>query len=197
MNVRLGGDKPGPYEKVDAMNGGKNEEYDTRKILEQMREEYWRGLSEAEVEEAKDLLQLVTVSLGGELFGIPAIQAKEILKTPELIRVPRTPSIVLGIFNLRGKITSVVDVRPILGLKQLEMGNRSRTVIVQAGPLTTGVVVENVREITQVPRGKIIPVARAIANKEYLTGQANLDGEIMVLLEMGKILSAKEFSTNA
>lgn len=179
------------------MNGSQNSEYDTRKILDQMREEYWRGLSEVEAQEAKDLLQLVTVSLGGELFGIPAIQAKEILKTPLLIRVPRTPSSVLGIFNLRGKITSVVDIRPVLGLKQPEMGNRSRTVIVQAGSLSTGVVVEDVREITQVPRETIIPVSKAIANKEYLSGQAELGGNVLVLLDMEKILGAREFSINA
>ena len=82
------------------MDWDRNNDYDTRQILEQMRQEYWRGLTEAEIEESMDQLQVVSVMLGEELFGIPAIEAKEILKTPQLVRVPRTPSAILGIFNL-------------------------------------------------------------------------------------------------
>jgi purine-binding chemotaxis protein CheW len=171
-----------------------NQEYDTRKILEQMREEYWRALSEAEAEEAKDLVQMVTIVLGDETFGIPALQAKEILKTPSLTRVPRTPPTVLGIFNLRGKITSVVDIRPVLGLKQQELDSRSRIVIIEVGSLSTGVIVEDVKEITQVPSGAIAQVARTIGRKEYLSGQIELEGKLIVLLNMEKILTAPDFT---
>ena len=175
------------------MKWDQNNEYDTRQILEQMRQEYWRGLTEAEVEESTDQLQVVSVVLGEELFGIPAIEAKEILKTPQLVRVPRTPPAVLGIFNLRGKITSVLDIRSVLGLKKAEMTERSRVVIIETGNLSTGVIVEEVREITQIPRETIIPVAKTIARKEYLTGQTEVDGAVMVLLDMEKILNSRDF----
>jgi len=175
------------------MNGNQNNEYDTRKILEQMREEYWHGLPEAEIEESKNQLQVVTVVLGNELFGMPALEAKEILKPPTLTRVPRTPSAVMGIFNLRGKITSVVDIRSVLELKKTDLTDKSRVVIVEVGAISTGVLVEEVREITQIPRENIIPVARTITRKEYLTGQTELDGVVLVLLDMEKILTARDF----
>ena len=178
------------------MSKDKTSEYDTRKILEQMREEYWQALVEPEAEEAKDVIQLVTIVLGDELFGIPAVQAKEILKTPSLTRVPRTPQAVHGIFNLRGKITSVVDIRPVLGLKQTEVDAKSRVVVIEAGSISTGVIVEDVREITMIPSAAIIPVARTIARKEYLTGQTELDGKVLVLLNIEKILAAPEFAVH-
>lgn len=167
--------------------------YDTKKILEQMKEEYWRGLAEVEAEEVGEQVQLVTVTLGDELYGISATEAKEIMKLPSLVEVPRTPPTVLGIFNLRGKITSVIDIRPVIGLKTVDIGESGRVVFVEAAGLSTGVIVEGVREIITISREKIVPVAKAISHSEYMVGQADLEGQVMVLLDIGKIISAPDF----
>lgn len=178
------------------MEQNRNNDYDTRQILEQMRQEYWRGLSEAETEESTDRIQVVCVVLGSELFGIPAVEAKEIIKTPQLVRVPRTPTAVLGIFNLRGKITSVVDIRSVLGLKKPDLSEKSRVVLVETAGLSSCVIVEEVREITFIPREAIVPVAKTIARKELLTGQSEIEGEMVVLLDMEKILNSSDFKVH-
>lgn len=184
-------------EGCEKMSENGQREYDTKAILEQMREEYWKGITEAEVEEAKDLVQLVTVVLGSELFGIRAEQTKEIIKMPNLVRVPKTPPSIMGIFNLRGKITSVVDIRHPLGLKMPPFDEHARVVVVETGGLSTGVAVEEVREIISVSAEKIMPVARMIADRDFMPGQIELEGEVIVLLDMEKILRAKDFQVNA
>ena len=81
--------------------------YDTRRILEQMKEDYWRSISEAEAEEVGERLQIITFVLGGELYAVETAFAKEIIKIPPMIKVPRTPPFLLGIMNLRGTIISL------------------------------------------------------------------------------------------
>lgn len=170
-----------------------NETYDTSAILEKMREEYWRGVTEVIAEEAEDQLPLLTYKLGGEAFGMPAIYAKEILKTPQVVRVPRTPKSVLGIINLRGRITPIIDVRSVLGLKMPELDQNARVIITEVGELYTGMVVEEVLGITQVPNENIIEVSAALAKKDYLDGQVLIDEKPLVILNMTKLLDSLDF----
>lgn len=179
------------------MNENGEREYDTNTILEQMREEYWKGITEAEVEETKNQIQLVLVVLGNELFGIKAKQTKEIIKMPLLLRVPKTPPTIMGIFNLRGKITPVVDIRHPLGLKKPPFEARARVVVVESGGISTGIAVEEVKEIISVSDEKIKPLAKIIGDREFMPGQVDVGGEILVLLDMDKILRTRDFQVNA
>jgi purine-binding chemotaxis protein CheW len=50
-------------------------------------------------------------------FGLPLAAVREVVVTPELFtRVPRAPAAVTGVINLRGRVVTVVDLRPVLGL---------------------------------------------------------------------------------
>ena len=50
-------------------------------------------------------------------YALPLAAVREVVVTPELFtRVPRAPSAVTGVINLRGRVVTVVDLRPILGL---------------------------------------------------------------------------------
>ena len=175
------------------MTENHNDAYDTRAILDRMREEYWRGITEEIDEEAQDQLSLLSFLLGSETFAMPAIYGKEILKIPPVVRVPRTPPTVLGIINLRGIITPIVDVRPVLGVKAGEVGEVGRVVITEVGELYTGILVEEVLGITQAPRKEIVPVSTTIAKKDYLEGQVLVDDRPMVVLNVEKLLNAPDF----
>jgi len=54
--------------------------------------------------EENEILQLVGFVVGEEEFAIPILTIQEIIKPIEYTRVPRTPSFVLGVFNLRGTV---------------------------------------------------------------------------------------------
>jgi len=175
------------------MNDNRDESYDTRAILEKMREEYWQGVTEEVVEEAEDQITLLTFLLGGEAFGMPAVYAKEILKIPQVIRVPRTPPSVLGIINLRGRITPIIDVRSVLGVKLYEISEGGRVIITEVEDLYTGIVVEEVLGITQIPNEEVSSVSSAIAKKDYLDGQVVIEEKPLVLINMEKMLRAPDF----
>ena len=170
-----------------------NDSYDTRAILERMREEYWKGVTEVIVEESEDQIPLLTFILGTETFGMRAELAKEILKVPSVVRVPRTPPTVLGIINLRGKITPIIDIRPVLGLKSVAVEQAGRVIITELGNLSTGILVEEVLGITQVPREEIAAVATSIAKKDLFEGQVVIEERPLVIINMEKLLNLPDF----
>lgn len=52
-----------------------------------------------------------------ERFALPLAAVREVVVTPELFtRVPRAPPAVTGVINLRGRVVTVVDLRPVLGM---------------------------------------------------------------------------------
>jgi purine-binding chemotaxis protein CheW len=55
----------------------------------------------------------------GSRFALPLGAVREVVVTPEVFtRVPRAPSAVTGVINLRGRVVTVVDLRPVLGFAE-------------------------------------------------------------------------------
>lgn len=88
-----------------------------------------------------------TLGTGSHAVATSGIQ--EVISTPRITRVPKTPPVIAGIANLRGKIVPVLDARPALG-----MNPDTRTeycVIFQDGRDALGLLVERVEEIFAAP----------------------------------------------
>lgn len=176
--------------------------YDTQKILEQMKEEYWKGLNEGGEEAQEAQVQLVTFWLAGEFYAVDALFCKSIIKAPPIVKVPQVPAHVLGVINLRGRITSVVDLRRLFGLPENPLTERARLLVVELGELSTALVTEQVMEITLRPAAALQPPApgstqmRAEFVKGYFQETAPASAEskptLMIYLDLEKILHSKE-----
>ena len=180
--------------------------YDTQKILEQMKEEYWRGLSEAEADTQEAQLQLVTFWLGDEFYAVDAPLCKSIIKVPNIVRVPQVPEHVLGVVNLRGRITSVVDLRRLFQLKLNPLSELARLIVVEAGEVSTALVTERVVEITNRPEaGLQAPMTgstqvRAEFVKGYYEEEAEVEGQakkvLLIYLDLEKVLNSRELTVD-
>ena len=66
-----------------------------------------------------DSLRYVVFLVEGERYALPLAAVREVVVAPELVsRVPRAPSAVTGVINLRGRVVTVVDMGPLLGFAQ-------------------------------------------------------------------------------
>ncbi len=68
--------------------------------------------------QAKDLFVVFQIKGGSYAIGSPLV--REILPAPKVIPIPQTPPAIRGIFNLRGKIFKLIDLRIKLGLPPLQ-----------------------------------------------------------------------------
>jgi purine-binding chemotaxis protein CheW len=140
--------------------------------------------------------QVVIFRLDKEEFGAPIASVQEIVRVPEeLVRVPKAPSFVEGVINLRGTVLPVIDLRLRLGLKQVERTDRQRIMVFLISDVRTGFIVDQVAEVLKIPKSAIEP-APQLSNEQslLLSRMANLEKQkrMVQLLDPPHLMRKKE-----
>ena len=127
--------------------------------------------------------QVVVFRLDKEEFGAPIASVQEIVRVPEeLVRVPKAPSFVEGVINLRGTVLPVIDLRLRLGLKQVERTDRQRIMVFLISNVRTGFIVDQVAEVLENSQGchragaAIVQRAEPAVEPHGQSGKAEADG---------------------
>ena len=142
-----------------------------------------------------EVLQWVTFQLDRETYGINVMQVQEVLRYTEIAPVPGAPDYVLGIINLRGNVVTVIDTRSRFGLQPAEVSENSRIVIIEAEKQVIGILVDSVAEVVYL-RASEIDVAPSVGTEEsakFIQGVSNRDGELLILVDLNKLLSDEEW----
>ena len=146
------------------------------------------------ISEATGTSQIVSFRLAEETFGVEITKVREIILMCEITRVPQTPHYVKGLINLRSTVIPVIDLRALFGLPEAEQSADSRIMVLQVGNKTVGIVVDGVDEVLRISQDQISPPPPTIASlgNEYLNGLVKLEGQLLILLDIDKILGQEE-----
>ena len=162
--------------------------------------------------------QLVVFNLSNEDYGVDIANVEGIVKMQAITNVPRAPSFVEGIINLRGEVLPVIDLRKRLGLPQGKTNKDTRIVNVEVDGTKIGMVVDAVSEVLRVPEEDIEPpspivttihstfitgiakvavakgvdVAKGVAVAKGADNGADDSGRLVILLDLAKVLSKEE-----
>jgi purine-binding chemotaxis protein CheW len=140
--------------------------------------------------------QVVIFRLDKEEFGAPIASVQEIVRVPEeLIRVPKAPSFVEGVINLRGSVLPVIDLRLRLGLKQVERTDRQRIMVFLISDVRTGFIVDQVAEVLKIPKAAIEPAPQLSKDQSRLLSRmANLEKQkrMIQLIDPPHLMEHKE-----
>jgi len=140
--------------------------------------------------------QFVTFMAGDEVFAADMSPVKEIIRVPEVVRVPMAPAALEGLANLRGKVLPIISLRRLFGFPEAVNDDSTRALVIDVGqPL--GFVVDRVASVVGVDAGKIEDVGsiRATVNTEVLSGLLkDVGGHAMIMvLDFAKLIE-REFS---
>lgn len=138
--------------------------------------------------------QVVRFMLGKESFGVDIGRVQEIVAVPEITKVPDTPDFLEGIINLRGKIVSVVDLRKKFKLNGSDRNKKNRILVTEMDGKVAGLIVDEVSEVLKLNPDNIEPPPEMVnsVGVEYITGIGKLEDKIILLLDLGRVLSAGE-----
>lgn len=140
---------------------------------------------------ASDISQFVTFLVGKEVFAVEMAPVQEIIRVPDVLRVPLAPAIIEGLANLRGKVLPIISLRRIFNFPEQEHDESTRAVVVDMGqPL--GFVVDRVASVVGVEAGKIEDIGsiRSTVDTSLLSGLIkDVNGHAMIMvLDFQKII---------
>ncbi len=151
----------------------------------------------AAVEAIEAAKKFVAFKLGAEEFGADVVQIREISRLVDITRVPRAPSFVDGVINLRGRITPIVNLRKRFGFEPKEPGPDTRLVIAELEGHPIGIIVDEVTDVLGIPAKNIDQTPELVTtkvSKEYLKGVGKVgEKRLIILLDLKKMLPEKEF----
>jgi purine-binding chemotaxis protein CheW len=136
-------------------------------------------------------MQLVVFRLGNEEFGADISQVREIIRAGEITSIPQAPDYIHGVINLRGQVTSVVNLRRKLGMPDKNTDNNSRIVVVEAERSTVGMMVDSVTEVKYINGGQVEPFGNVLNNGEAhncILGVCKLKDHLLILVDLKKVL---------
>ena len=140
-------------------------------------------------------LQLVGFRIGKETFGVPIELVHEIVRVPEVTAVPDSLEYVEGVINLRGRIVSVVDLRKRFREAQVQKEASNRILVTDLEGTMVGLIVDAASEVLKLPQGQIeVPPSNVFDDEDsrYVTGVGKLNGRLIILLDLKKILGKGE-----
>ncbi|MFQ5971341.1 MAG: chemotaxis protein CheW [Alphaproteobacteria bacterium] len=132
----------------------------------------------------------VTMTIAGQLFGIPVLSVQDVLGPQKITRIPLAASEVAGALNLRGRIVTAIDVRRRLQLPPRESGGNGMSVVVEFGGELYSLIVDNVGEVLSVPDEAYEPNPTTLDEiwSEVSEGIYRLDGQLLVVLDVERFL---------
>jgi len=144
--------------------------------------------------ERDEILQLVTFRLGDEEFGVDIHALQEIIRMMTITRVPKAPSFVEGVVNLRGQVIPIIDLRKRIGMPSAVYDKTTRIIVVQLDRKTVGFVVDAVGEVRRIPARVVEPPPPIVAGieSEYIEGVGKLEDRLLILLDLHRLLSDDE-----
>lgn len=143
-----------------------------------------------EVEEREPEEQYIVFSLGDSECAAKIESVQEIERMLDVARVPRTPSWVEGVTNLRGNIVTVVDLRSFMEMAPATPGRTARILVARAGETIMGLLVDKVSEIRYLQPSEIRSPKANVGGgmAPYLRGVYHLGERLLCIVDLSKVL---------
>src|SRR5574344_2274923 len=164
---------------------------ETQDIFNQYTEESQGNNKTASIVDFK----MVTFSLAGKDYAIDIMKVKEIAKAGRFTYVPNTLPFVLGVYNLRGEIIPIIDLRLFFNIDVPERQDNAieNMLIVTVGEQTFGVVVDAIDKVVGVQKSTIQPPHPLFGdiNIKYIYGVVEANKRLYILLDIDRIFGAR------
>ena len=138
--------------------------------------------------------ELIAFRIADQEFCVDIMQVREIRGWTPATPLPRTPSFMKGVINLRGAVLPIVDLGARLGLTTSEPSARHVIMVVNVGRRTLGLLVEAVSDIINVSDDMVQPTPDVACDqvKTFVKGLFAIDGRMVSLISLDRVLPETE-----
>lgn len=156
------------------------------------------ALAERDEERQRELIdfKMVAFSLGGKDYGIDIMRVKEIAKYAQFTYVPNTSPYVRGVYNLRGDIISIIDLRLMFNVTvpERDPGELEAGLILRLETGLIGVVVDSIDKVIGISSARVQPPHPIFGdiNVKYISGVAEYDERLYIILDVDRIFARED-----
>lgn len=139
-------------------------------------------------------IQLACFRVGAELYALDIMNIKEIIRPQRLTPVPKAPTFIEGVINLRGAVIPVADLRKRFDQPISGETRKNRIIICAVAKKIIGLLVDEVAEVKRFSRQEIVPSPQFLKGPEadFFLGVARRGDDLIMLLDLEKVLSSDE-----
>ena len=147
--------------------------------------------------------QYLTFFIRGEEYAVGILRVKEIIEFESATKVPATPTHVRGVINLRGAVLPVVDLAAKFGQEVTDPTRTTCVVVVETKlfgeTIVVGLLADAVSEVVDLAQDQVEPPPSFGTNVhvEFLAGMGKLDGRLILVLDIDRILTPVELEQTA
>ncbi|ACX72123.1 MAG: chemotaxis protein CheW [Methanococci archaeon] len=145
-----------------------------------------------------DTMKIVVFRLGSNEYGLKVDEVREVLKLhkSDITPLPNAPSYVVGVTNIRGEITPIIDLKGKLGVYENPENEKDEklVMVIEINQQTFGILVDGVNDVMQISQEQITPVStikKATAGGDYIDGIIKLDNRLIILLNISSLLDVE------
>lgn len=125
-------------------------------------------------------------------FGVNVAKVREIIRMPQLTKLPNLPESVYGVFNLRGVVIPALDLRKYLYNLEYKGDENNKMIITEFNKLRVGLIVNDVRRIHRISWTDIITpdaMQEFDSDKSSIVGIVNINDTNILMLDIEKIVA--------
>lgn len=144
-----------------------------------------------------ETIDVVKFELGGECYALDIHLAREIVEMIPITPVPRAPAHIAGLINLRGEVTTIIDLATLLGVPDFETEITKKIIVLMpeaTGGANVGVIVGDVHSVIQVSEKNVEQIDEGTSADGFVKGIIKNGGEdsekseLVIWLDMLKIM---------
>ena len=136
------------------------------------------------VDQLDDVVQLVGFVIGDEEYAVPILSIQEIIKPFPWTRVPQVPKYVLGVFNLRGSVIPLIDLRLKFGLPPKRQSDDTRFIVIRDGDDVAGFVIDRLTMAIRIKKENVGPPPDTVNGDDtIIDGVGKQEDKIITILK--------------
>jgi len=141
------------------------------------------------LDQSDDIVQLVGFVIGEEEYAIPILAIQEIIKPFSWTRVPQVPPYVMGVFNLRGAVIPLIDLRVKFGLSSQKQNDETRFIVMKDEDDVAGFIIDRLTMAIRIKKTDIGPAPDTISGDDtMIDGVGKQEDRIITILKVNKLL---------
>ncbi len=137
-------------------------------------------------------INLIIFQLNNRQFALPVNVVERVVHAVEINSLPKMPDYLLGIINIHGEITPVINVRILFGLEAKEVELSDRFIIATTSSLKIALLVDSTNEVVEFNENEIVNSDKIMYGKKYIKGVIKLKDGMVLINDIDEFLSPDE-----